>query len=309
MSPWVVLLMAWNIKKSFMLLNGLLNKQIYKHFYAASLLTQDLQAGFVVNNYQEIFLTSAFKLLFEDITLDPNELACGLTKSSKKYTYLTANLWHKKSDRWMVDWVPLIIFMDGVSQTNGTNISWYTCPIPLFHKKCLTRSSMFALWHYCRMLLQWSWSMQWRSLQCRRKYYSLQMGFFALVTTQYRLNSAVRLVWTVISSAVLVTFEVQKNIRDPTVDTVWYLRLIHCVCYLEARSSFYYTSTTTTRSSFCFATTSHTHYNSLSATTSLLCTNATCFASINGLEALSNASSAPSPTAWSVPTSISPNTI
>lgn len=114
-SPWVVLLAEWNIEKSFMLSDGPLNEQTYVRFYAASLSTQDLQAGFVVNDYQEILPTSAFKRSFEDIAFDPNELACGLTESSKKYTSLTPNPWRKKSDGRMVYRVPLIIFMDDVS--------------------------------------------------------------------------------------------------------------------------------------------------------------------------------------------------
>ena len=61
---------------------------------------------------------------------------------------------------------------------------------------------------------------------------------------------------------------------------------------INPSSSFYYTPTAATRSSFCFATTPHTHYNSLSATTPLLNTNAIYFASVNGPEALSDASSA-----------------
>ncbi|KAF8417184.1 hypothetical protein L210DRAFT_3616068 [Boletus edulis BED1] len=86
-----------------------------KELYALGRSVERTDAGFVVNDYQEILPTSAFKRLFEDIAFDPNELACGLTESSKKYASLTPNPWRKKSGGRMVYRVPLIIFMDDVS--------------------------------------------------------------------------------------------------------------------------------------------------------------------------------------------------
>lgn len=90
---------------------------MYVHDYAPlfKLSTHDLQVGFIVSDCQEILPTSAFKRSFEDIAFDPNELACGLTESSKKYTSLTLNPWHEKSGGRMVYRVPLIIFMDDIS--------------------------------------------------------------------------------------------------------------------------------------------------------------------------------------------------
>jgi hypothetical protein len=58
---------------------------------------------------------STFRRSFRELSLDDNELACGLTESSKKYAKLEPNPLHTRSQGRMVYAVPLIIFMDDVS--------------------------------------------------------------------------------------------------------------------------------------------------------------------------------------------------
>ncbi|KAI6029918.1 hypothetical protein BKA83DRAFT_4030647, partial [Pisolithus microcarpus] len=94
-------------------------------------------AGFIVSDELEIISTTMFKRSYEDISLHPSELACGLTQSSKKYASLEPNSWRKKSGGHMVYTVPLIIFMDDVSG----NIS------KQWNKHFVIYMSNASLWH------------------------------------------------------------------------------------------------------------------------------------------------------------------
>ncbi|KAG2115683.1 hypothetical protein BD769DRAFT_1629900 [Suillus cothurnatus] len=76
---------------------------------------QRTEEGFIVSDEQEIIPTTSFRRSFREISLDVDELACGLTPSSNKYAKLEPNPLCTKSRGRMVYAVPLIIFMDDVS--------------------------------------------------------------------------------------------------------------------------------------------------------------------------------------------------
>ncbi|KAG2156935.1 uncharacterized protein EDB93DRAFT_1247115 [Suillus bovinus] len=86
-----------------------------KLLYALGRAVQRTEEGFIISDEQEIIPTSNFRRSFREISLDVNELACGLTESSKKYAKLEPNPLRAKSRGRMVYAVPLIIFMDDVS--------------------------------------------------------------------------------------------------------------------------------------------------------------------------------------------------
>ncbi|KAG2120425.1 uncharacterized protein F5147DRAFT_562462 [Suillus discolor] len=86
-----------------------------KVLHALGRAAQRTEEGFIVSDEQEIIPTTSFRRSFREISLDVNELACGLTASSNKYAKLEPNLLCAKSQGRMVYAVPLIIFMDDVS--------------------------------------------------------------------------------------------------------------------------------------------------------------------------------------------------
>ncbi|KAG2099448.1 hypothetical protein BD769DRAFT_1329595, partial [Suillus cothurnatus] len=87
-----------------------------KVLHALGRAAQRTEEGFIVSDEQEIILTTSFRRSFREISLDVNELACGLTPSSNKYAKLEPNPLRTKSRGRMVYAVPLIIFMDDVSR-------------------------------------------------------------------------------------------------------------------------------------------------------------------------------------------------
>ncbi|KAG2099140.1 hypothetical protein BD769DRAFT_1631222 [Suillus cothurnatus] len=86
-----------------------------KLLHALGRAVQRTEDGFIVGDEQEIIPTSTFRRSFRELSLDDNELACGLTESSKKYAKLEPNPLRTRSQGRMVYAVPLIIFMDDVS--------------------------------------------------------------------------------------------------------------------------------------------------------------------------------------------------
>ncbi|KAG1873405.1 hypothetical protein C8R48DRAFT_594331, partial [Suillus tomentosus] len=86
-----------------------------KLLHALGRAVQRTEDGFIVGDEQEIIPTSTFRRSFRELSLDDNELACGLTESSKKYAKLEPNPLRARSQGRMVYAVPLIIFMDDVS--------------------------------------------------------------------------------------------------------------------------------------------------------------------------------------------------
>ncbi|KAG2155021.1 uncharacterized protein EDB93DRAFT_1247977 [Suillus bovinus] len=85
-----------------------------KILYALGQAVQRTDAGFIVNDEQEIIPTSMFVRSYEDIA-STGELYCGLTASSVQYASLAPNPLREKAQGRMVYAVPLIIFMDDVS--------------------------------------------------------------------------------------------------------------------------------------------------------------------------------------------------
>ncbi|KAG1728357.1 hypothetical protein EDD22DRAFT_742551, partial [Suillus occidentalis] len=88
---------------------------VTKPLYALGRAVKRTEAGFIVNEEQEIIPASAFMRSFEDIAATRGELDCGLTVSSTKYATLSPNPLRAKANGRMVYTVPLIIFMDDVS--------------------------------------------------------------------------------------------------------------------------------------------------------------------------------------------------
>ncbi|KAG2752138.1 hypothetical protein P692DRAFT_201687974, partial [Suillus brevipes Sb2] len=85
-----------------------------KILYALGRAAEPTDAGFIINDEQEIIPTPIFAQSYEDLSLT-NELDCGLTASSAKYGSLGPNPLREKAKGRMVYAVPLIIFMDDVS--------------------------------------------------------------------------------------------------------------------------------------------------------------------------------------------------
>ncbi|KAG2115374.1 uncharacterized protein F5147DRAFT_569473 [Suillus discolor] len=100
-----------------------------KELYAMGHAVQYTDAGFIVNDKQEVMPVSIFRRSFEDIM---DELVCGVTHEytfepkddsllsmisalSEKYLKLVPHPLHKKAKGRMVYSVPLVIFMDDVS--------------------------------------------------------------------------------------------------------------------------------------------------------------------------------------------------
>ncbi|KAL4063759.1 hypothetical protein J3A83DRAFT_4378408 [Scleroderma citrinum] len=69
-----------------------------KELYALGHTVTWTEAGFVVNDVQEIVLTTMFMHSFKDLSTHPTECACGLTESSKKLATLGPNLIHEKAN-------------------------------------------------------------------------------------------------------------------------------------------------------------------------------------------------------------------
>ncbi|KIK34743.1 hypothetical protein CY34DRAFT_66346, partial [Suillus luteus UH-Slu-Lm8-n1] len=68
-----------------------------KVLHALGCAVQQTENGFIIGDKQEIIPTSTFQRSFREISLDDNELACGLTESSKKYAKLKLNPLRAKS--------------------------------------------------------------------------------------------------------------------------------------------------------------------------------------------------------------------
>ncbi|KAG1819450.1 hypothetical protein EV424DRAFT_1472622 [Suillus variegatus] len=85
-----------------------------KILYVLGHTAQWTDAGFIINDEQEIIPTLTFARSYEDIS-SMNELNCGLTALSAKYGSLEPNPLREKAQGEMVYTVPLIIFMDNVS--------------------------------------------------------------------------------------------------------------------------------------------------------------------------------------------------
>ncbi|KAI9457277.1 hypothetical protein HD554DRAFT_2177757 [Boletus coccyginus] len=87
-----------------------------KELYAFGHKVERTNASFIVSNEQVIIPTSGFNHSFEDISASPGELQCGLMELSTHLAKLDANLLHDKSQGHMIYAVPLIIFMDDISE-------------------------------------------------------------------------------------------------------------------------------------------------------------------------------------------------
>ena len=109
MSPWVALLTEWNLGKRFMVSDWPSNKQMYIHFYSTSWLTQDSQVGFIVSDYQEILPPQHSNGCLRILPSIPRSW------TDRVVVEVSSDPWHNTSGGRVVYWVPLIIFMDGVS--------------------------------------------------------------------------------------------------------------------------------------------------------------------------------------------------